>query len=417
VSNVFGITARAFRFYEDGTEAGSTAIAAENTNITRDVAAGNSALQLRYGVQESGSGSASGATTDDYQLQVSKNAGAYANVAAASSNVRAFPTANLTDAAATTQRLSAGSGAFIAGEIDEADGIVTDWQLTANNFSELLYSVELVAADLAHNDTLDFRVLRNGAVFNTYSVTPRVTANKFSQNLDHPLKRLAVDLGATFGVFFDVASGNLTDFIAGKTGTANGTPTYGAAATMPNGRTAIDFAASGDFFTFDDHADLDVGAGPVTIMCGAARDEDLATWQGAANKGTNGYVFEVGSDDRWDLAKDGVAILVRSSSTVPADGSYHTYAGTLSGGTGAGRSKLYVDAVDVTVETDTTTQLADTTAVLTVGRQGTTNRFGGKIAFILIFKSVLTAAQIQALHDAALRGPLETRQMPQLLAA
>lgn len=175
MSNIFGITARAFRFYEDGTETGATAIDAENTNITRYT--GDPVVVLRYGVQESGSGSASGASTDDYQLQYSKNGGAYTNVTGASTNVRGFTSADLTDAAATTQRLSAGTGSFVAGEIAETDGLLTDWALTANNFSDLLYVIELVAGDLADNDTLDFRVLRNGAVFNTYSVTPRITAD------------------------------------------------------------------------------------------------------------------------------------------------------------------------------------------------------------------------------------------------
>lgn len=235
-------------------------------------------------------------------------------------------------------------------------------------------------------------------------------------SLNHPLGSLASSLGATFGVFFDVTTGNLTDFIGSKTGTANGAPTYGVASTMPNGRTAIDFPAVGDFFDFADHADLDVGAGPVTFMIGAARDEDLATGQMVFHKGTNAYAFEISSGDNWQIAKDGVAVLVRTAATVPVDSSWHTIAGSLTGGTGAGRSKMYVDAVEDTVEDNTTAQPADTTAVLRVGRYNTTNRFGGKLAFILIFKAVLTQAQIRSLHDAALRGPLRTSPYPQLLA-
>lgn len=172
----FGITARAFRFYEDGTEAGSTAIAAENANITR-FAASDSNLLLRYGVQESGSASTSGNTTDDYQLQVSKNGGAFANVTTASTNVKGFNSASLTDAGATTSRLSAGSGSFVAGAISE-DGLLDNWQLTANNYSDFLYTITVVAADVADGDTLDFKVLRNGSNFNTYSVTPRITISK-----------------------------------------------------------------------------------------------------------------------------------------------------------------------------------------------------------------------------------------------
>lgn len=177
MANIFALTQRAFRFYEDGTESGSTEIAAENANITRLVVS-NSVVLLRIGLQESGSGSVSGATTDDYQLQYSKNGGAFTNVNGATTNVRGFASANLTDAGTTTQRLSAGGGSFVAGEISE-DGLVDDRQITANNHTELLYALEVVAADVAEGDTLDFRVLLNGATTNmTYTVTPRLTVTK-----------------------------------------------------------------------------------------------------------------------------------------------------------------------------------------------------------------------------------------------
>ncbi|MFY9316581.1 MAG: DUF6701 domain-containing protein [Burkholderiales bacterium] len=168
-------TQAAFRFYEDGTEAGSTAIGAQDTNISRDLTGGNSNLQLRLRVQEING--LSGAATDDYQLQYSKNAGAYANVTGASANVRGFNSGSLTDGGATTNRLTAGTGSFVAGEISQ-DGLVDDHQITASNYTEHLYSLTLMSADLANGDTLDFRVLRNGAAFSSYAVTPRITVSK-----------------------------------------------------------------------------------------------------------------------------------------------------------------------------------------------------------------------------------------------
>jgi len=416
VSNVFGITARAFRFYEDGSETGSTAIAAESTNITRSVVAGNSALQLRYGVQESGAGSASGATTDDYQVQYAKNGGAYTSVGAATTNVRAFPSANLTDAAATTQRLSAGSGSFVAGEIDEADGIVTDWQLTANNFSELLYSLELVSADLAHNDTLDFRVLRNGAVFNTYSVTPRITVSKFTQNLDNAFEQLCVQLGAVFGVAFDEASGNPTDFIAGKIGTAIGSLSYGQSPGAVQGKTGIDFPTVNDYVTFADHADLDLGDSPFTIVVFLRFDEDLAANQVLLNKGTNGYVMAILDNTTFAAGRGGVAIIVRTTAGLSVSSEWRMLAWTRAG-TGLANNVLYVDAVADTTGADAPDDpLSDTTALLEIGREGAFGRVGGALAYLVMFKSVLTQNQIQALHNAALRGPLRLDQVPQLLA-
>lgn len=165
----------AFRFYEDGSEDGSSATAAQDTNISRDVAPGNSSLQLRVRIQEINT--LSGAATDDYQLQYSKNAGAYTNVTGASANVLGFNSASLTDGGATTNRLTAGAGSFVAGVISE-DGLADNHQITASNYTEYVYSLTLVSADLANGDTLDFRVLRNGAAIAAYSVTPRITASK-----------------------------------------------------------------------------------------------------------------------------------------------------------------------------------------------------------------------------------------------
>lgn len=193
MSNVFACTARAFQFYADGTEAGAAALAAENAALGCR-ATSNVQLVLRYGIQESGAGSISGATTDDYQLQVSKNGGAYASVTTTSSNVKAWASANLTDAGTTTQRLTAGTGAFVAGEISET-GLVTDRQLTANNFTEMLYTIEIVAADVADGDRLDFRVLLNGAVFASYTVTPRIVTVKVADPDATSNAKIPVTLG------------------------------------------------------------------------------------------------------------------------------------------------------------------------------------------------------------------------------
>jgi MSHA biogenesis protein MshQ len=168
-------TQAAFGFYEDGAETGSATINAQDTNIYRDVALGNSSLQLRLRIQEING--LSGAAADDYQLQYSKNAGAYTNVTGASANVLGFNSASLADGGATTNRLTGGSGSFLAGVISE-DGLADNHQLTASNYTEYLYSLTLISEDLANGDTLDFRVLRNGAAIASYAVTPRITVGK-----------------------------------------------------------------------------------------------------------------------------------------------------------------------------------------------------------------------------------------------
>jgi hypothetical protein len=87
--------------------------------------------------------------------------------------VSGYDSPNLTDGAATTNRLTGGTGVFAAGKVSE-DGLVDDLGWTSNNFTELLYSLILTQADLAAGDTLRFRVLRNGATGLTYAQTPTV---------------------------------------------------------------------------------------------------------------------------------------------------------------------------------------------------------------------------------------------------
>ena len=169
-----------FRFYEDGTESGSTAIAAQNTNITRD-AASNSNLLLRISVTESDG--VSGAATDDWQLQYSLNGGSYTNITTSSSVVKGFDSTNLTDGGATTQRLSSNGVTWIAGKIAE-DGLVDNHQLTSLNATEYLFTLTIISADVSHNNTIDFRLLLNGSDFTsfggTYAVTPTITISKGS---------------------------------------------------------------------------------------------------------------------------------------------------------------------------------------------------------------------------------------------
>lgn len=93
----------------------------------------------------------------------------------APTTVGGYDSANLTDGAATTNRLGAGSGSFVAGKVSE-DGLVDDLGWTANNYTELLYSVTLKQSDLTPADTLRFRVLRNGVTTGlTYTQTPTIT--------------------------------------------------------------------------------------------------------------------------------------------------------------------------------------------------------------------------------------------------
>ena len=160
-------------FYSDGTESGSVIIGSQDTDIVRTVNSDDNIL-IRVRIQETGA--KAGATTDDWQFQVSKNGGAFANVTSVSSNVKSFASGNTTDQGATTNRLGAGSGSFVAGLVSE-DGLADNLQLTASNFTEFLYDCTIVAADVANLDALTFRTLINAGTM-TYNVTPKITVAK-----------------------------------------------------------------------------------------------------------------------------------------------------------------------------------------------------------------------------------------------
>jgi hypothetical protein len=149
-----------FRFYnDDGGLTAATPVAAENTDITVAPGAGNRSFQLKIQVQETGG--SGGVSTDDWQLICGKNLATTFPVTTSSSGVRAFNSGNLVDAgnvSSGNRSLSAGSGSYVTGKISE-DGLVDNLNLTANNYTELVFAIQTVDADLAPGDTLDFRIL------------------------------------------------------------------------------------------------------------------------------------------------------------------------------------------------------------------------------------------------------------------
>lgn len=161
----FTVVFNAFRFYAEGTESGSTALANENASLQDNVA--DFAFQLRVLLQETAG--KNGSSSDAYQLQYRKNGGTWTNVTTTSSNVKAYNSGDLTDGSSTTKRLSAGNGSFVAGKVSETGSLTH--ALTANNHTEHVYSLQFVESDLVVDDSLEFRILFNSETF-TYNVTP-----------------------------------------------------------------------------------------------------------------------------------------------------------------------------------------------------------------------------------------------------
>ena len=165
--DVFAPDVSHFRFYEDGTESGSVPAAAEDTNVSnRDVSAGDSQIHIRLMVDELGAGSIPGAATDDYDLEFNINAVGWVIPTGATTGIQLDTASSLTDAAATTNRttdgLTNGAGTFIAGEQCDANAQVTDFLHSADNYTEHVWALLLVSADLNNGDSIDFRLSYNG---------------------------------------------------------------------------------------------------------------------------------------------------------------------------------------------------------------------------------------------------------------
>lgn len=170
----------AFRFYDDsGGEAASTALAAEDTNISVDVSSGNVSIQFRARIDETGG--ASGSSMDDYTVQYDKNGVGNVDLSATDPGAGIHGVdAGLTNDGATTDRASEpisnpGAGSFVAGE-QSNDGVVDDMALTSGDFTEHVWGIELVAANVADTDFFDLTLRTPSGVVN--NVTARVTIIK-----------------------------------------------------------------------------------------------------------------------------------------------------------------------------------------------------------------------------------------------
>ncbi len=168
----YNVSQDGFRFYADGTENASAALAAENTDISLAPA---TVAGVRFGLQETGGANGGGSV---FQLRVSKNGGGFANVTGASANVRAAA-GGFADDEVTTNRLTGFTGSFVGGRVDEADGATaTTVDTPANDFTEIVFSITIVDADVAGGDTLDFQLTDDQDSTVTYNAVPRITVDK-----------------------------------------------------------------------------------------------------------------------------------------------------------------------------------------------------------------------------------------------
>jgi hypothetical protein len=164
------LSQRSFRFRrDDGTEATATWIAAENVPIALRE---DEQFRIRFELQNVTAGALGGGA----QLQYRKNNSTWNNVTGASLSVRVAASPNVADNAATTDQMSAGSGAFVAGNFDEVDGIVgAAVSIAANGHTEHEFSIVLRSADLVVGDRIELRLsTAGGGVIDIWVATPLI---------------------------------------------------------------------------------------------------------------------------------------------------------------------------------------------------------------------------------------------------
>ncbi len=148
-------------------------LAAEDASVNR-VAGANGQFLLRFNVQAD----ATGLNNVDFEFQCRKNGGAYQNVTAASTVARTGVVAVFANGADCTKRLS-GTGTFVTNN----DGCTHDGttggnnnDIAANGCSECEIGLQIIAADVAVGDVIEFRLTRDGGtLLDAYAVTPRLT--------------------------------------------------------------------------------------------------------------------------------------------------------------------------------------------------------------------------------------------------
>lgn len=195
-------------------------------------------------------------------------------------------------------------------------------------------------------------------------------------------------LGEASGDFAD-SSGN------SHTGTPGGGITYGVVGALVVPNRAIILNGSSGFVSATDHADLDLGDGPLTIEAWvkkAAHGSSMAI----VAKGVNAYQLRYSAANKLQFVKENVSNIVSSTVTI-LDTAWHHVAVTKNGAA----SLLYIDGVDVT-DTVTDATLADTATDLYVGRRGgaADEWFNGSVDEVAIYDTVLSAAEILAHYEA-----------------
>lgn len=168
-----------FRFGDasSGNESTHGWLANQNTNHTLNVNGSNVNFLLRLLCQASGGVAHSNI---DWTFQYNKNGAGWVSITTSSAVIRAVSVV-LTNGGNCTNRLTGGTGTFessAAGQTTDGTSGGTACDIVANGFTETECALQVIAADVNNGNTIEFRLLQEGALLNTYAVTPVLTISK-----------------------------------------------------------------------------------------------------------------------------------------------------------------------------------------------------------------------------------------------
>lgn len=153
------ISVNHYRFRnDDGSESAATWLAAQDTNVVVTIA-GNLAFRLRLSYSEDTNAFPN---LISWGLQYSKNGGAAVTVVTASACITGNVSGNVSDGSNTTNQLTVDApNSYVtrAGVVNNANAASSAFTLSALQQTEVEWSLNLIAADVASGDTFDFTLI------------------------------------------------------------------------------------------------------------------------------------------------------------------------------------------------------------------------------------------------------------------
>ena len=182
ISNLGGSSSfdqRHFRFFDDsGAINASTALAAEDTDITGSTIGLNTNIRLRFVISDVGGSEVArgvGAIQLQARLRTASFTSEWFNVNATSPVARSSAGTPADGAACTRILTQFGSNAFVDAKYDEVDGVAATIGILATSDHECEFCFKILKGHVANGEFVDFRLLQGGTVLNAYSQTPTYT--------------------------------------------------------------------------------------------------------------------------------------------------------------------------------------------------------------------------------------------------